>query len=146
MVDIRLQNLIKTHKIGKGKRGTEQRRRNLLFSCYLSPSHSWSTKLLIDFSAGLCMCTVSRISPLALGVNSMLLTLLGQILLSDSLWSGVWRNKRKLFILNFASPHSDSITAISHGDNQKEERFKGRMSLVSRKRLVENSHLINTDQ
>lgn len=76
----------------------------------------------------------------------MLPTLLGQILLSDRLWPGVWRKKGKLFTLNFALPHSDSITAISHGDNQKEERCEGRMSLVSRKRLVENSHLINVDQ
>ena len=92
------------------------------------------------------MCSASRISPLALGVNSMLPTLLGQILLSDRLWPGVWRKKGKLFILNFALLHSDSITAVSHSDNQKEEKCEGRMSLVSRKRLVENSHLINIDQ
>ena len=116
------------------------------FPCSLTLSHSCSTKLLTDFSTSLCMCSTSRISPLALGVNSMLPTLLGQILLSDRLWPGVWRKKGKLFILNFALPHSDSITAISHGDNQKEERCEGRMSLVSRKRLVENSHLINIDQ
>ena len=75
----------------------------------------------------------------------MLLALLGQILLSDMLQPGVWR-KGRLFILNSASSHSDSITGISHGDNQKEERSEGRMSLVSRKRLVGNSRLINIDQ
>lgn len=59
---------------------------------------------------------------------------------------GVWRKKGRLFILNSASSHSDFITGVSHGDNRREERSEGRMFLVSRKRLVGNSHLINIDQ
>lgn len=49
------------------------------------------------------------------------------------------RGRRRLFIISSASSHSHSITGVSHGDNQREERSQGRMSLVSRKRLVGNS-------
>lgn len=53
----------------------------------------------------------------------------------------------ELPILNSESLlHSDSITGVSRGDSQREGRSEGRMSLVSRKRLVGNSHLINIDQ
>lgn len=75
----------------------------------------------------------------------MLLVLPGQILLSDMLYLGCG-GRRRLFILSSASTHSHSITGVSHGDNQREERSQRRMSLVSRERLVGNSCLINIDQ
>lgn len=70
----------------------------------------------------------------------MLLALLDQILLSNMLYLGCGGRRRRLFLLSSASSHSHSITGVSHGDNQREEMSERRMSLVSRKRLVGNSH------